>query len=244
MKDIFVIEWLKIKNAKIWWLVVLAPAFMVIQGVSNLLRYYDLFTGKGQNVWLQLYHQSIIFYVMILLPLLISLVMFFLARIENAHQGWNYYLSLPVHKSQIYVVKFVIACGLILVNILAFITSMVIAGVLIGAPGQIPFQTLFFRPLAAYGAALPIMAFLYVLSMRFSQLTVPLALGIGCALPAMLVANTRFWLFYPWTYPIMAALGAQFDNFNKGAMVYLISFVVLIVIFGWGYREFLKSDIR
>lgn len=243
MKDIMAIEWLKIKNTKIWWLVILAPVFMVMQGVINLLRYYDVFTGKGQNVWLQLYNQSMIFYVMILLPLLISLVMALLARLENAHHGWKYYLSLPVSKGQIYVVKFVMACGLILVNILAFITSMIVAGMLIGAPEKIPFQTLLLRPLAAYGAALPIMAFLYVLSMRYNQLTVPLALGIGCALPAMLVANTKFWLIYPWTYPIMAGLGGEFANFNKGILVYLISLMALIVNFGWGYRQFMKRDV-
>ena len=61
MKDIIAVELLKLKNSKILWIVILPPAFMVMQGVINLLRYYDLFTGHGQNVWEQLYMQSMIF---------------------------------------------------------------------------------------------------------------------------------------------------------------------------------------
>lgn len=87
MRDIVAVELLKLKNSKILWIVILAPAFMVLQGVINLMRYYDLFTGHGQKVWEQLYTQSMIFYVMILFPVLISVVMTLVARIENAHHG-------------------------------------------------------------------------------------------------------------------------------------------------------------
>lgn len=242
MKKVIAIELLKLKRTKIWWLVLGAPVFMVIQGAINLLRYYDLFTGRGQNLWEQLYTQSMIFYVSILFPLLISLVMALWARVEYAQQGWKYYFSLPVKRGQIYGVKFAIACGFIFFNVLALLISLIVAGILIGAPENIPYQTLIVKPITVYGSALPLMAFFYVLSLRFSSLMVPLAMGIGGALPAMLVANTKFWLFYPWTYPIMVALGGEFDIFHKGSLVFTLSVALLIVIIFWGYRQFQKWD--
>jgi len=243
MRDIVAAELLKLKNSKILWIVILAPAFMIMQGVINLVRYYDLFTGQGQNVWEQLYTQSMIFYVMILFPVLISVVMTLVARIENTHYGWKQYLSLPVKKETVYTIKFVTACGLVFVNLLALIISMLIAGLFLGVEGNLPYQSLIGRPMATYLAALPIMAILYVLSIRYTQMTVPLGIGIGLALPAMVVANSKYWIIYPWTYPIMAALGGTMEIFRKGHLVYLTSIILLIVVFIYGVRNFSKSDI-
>lgn len=243
MRDIIAVELMKLKNSKILWIVTLAPAFMVLQGVINLMRYYDLFTGQGQNTWEQLYTQSMIFYVYILFPVLISLVMTLMGRLENLHQGWKQYLSLPVRKETVYVIKYVLACGLVLVNILALIISMLIASLLIGIKDSFPYENLIVRPLAAYLAAMPLMAILYVLSIRYTQMTVPLGIGIGMTLPAMIVANSKYWIIYPWTYPIMAALGNSIELFNKGPTVYLSSVILSIIVFMYGIRNFSKRDI-
>lgn len=207
MRDIFGLEMLKLKNSKVLWIVTLAPIFMVIQEALNLIRYYDLFTGKGQNVWEQLYSQSMIFYVSILLPILISIVMTLIARIENTNNNWKHYLSVPIDKEKVYGIKFIIRCILIFTNILVLILSIIIAGKIIGIEGNIPYKNLLIKPMVTYIAALPIMAILYVSSIRFSHMAIPLGIGIKLTLPAMIVANSKFWIFYPWTYPIMAALG-------------------------------------
>lgn len=243
MKTIVEIEMWKLKNSKILWIVILVPAFMVAQGVINFIRYHDLFTGKGQNAWEQLYSQSMIFYVWILFPVLISLVMTLLARIENANQNWKHYLSLPVSREKIYGIKFLIGCALVLVNVFVLIACMLAAGKVIGVQEDIPYEMIFIQPMAAYVAALPIMAVLYALSIRFSHMAVPLGVGIGLTVPAMIVANTKYWVVYPWTYPIMAALGRNIDIFDKGRVIYLIGILLLIRIFRFGCGRFAKKDI-
>jgi len=244
VKDIFGIEILKLKNSKILWIALLAPAFIVIQGGLNLIRYYDLFTGKGQNVWAQLYTQSMIFYVSILYPILISIIITLIARIENVNSCWKYYLSLPVDKGKIYVVKFIIGCAVMFIDVAAFIISVIAVGMLMGIKGPVPFDVILIKPLMAYFASLPIIAVIYVLSIRFSQMALPLGVGISLTLPAMLVANTRYWVIYPWSYPIMAALGRDFDVFDKGSLTFLISFILLLAVFSCGYVGFKKRDIE
>ncbi|SDW45121.1 ABC transporter permease [Tepidimicrobium xylanilyticum] len=243
MRDIFRIEILKLKHSKVLWIVILAPIFIVIQGALNLLRYYDLFTGKGQNAWHQLYIQSMIFYVNILFPILISIVMTLIARIENTNDNWKHYLSLPKDRQKVYGIKFIIGCMLIFINILVLIASIYLAGKITRIGGDIPYNTLFMKPIVMYVAALPIMAILYVLSIRFSHMTIPLGIGIGLTLPSMIVANSKYWIVYPWTYPIMAALGGDMTTFNKGNIVYIISLMLLVIIFVLGYNGFMKKDI-
>lgn len=243
MRDIFGIEILKLKKSKILWIVTLAPIFMVLQGALNLLRYYDLFTGEGQNVWEQLYTQSMIFYASILFPILISIVMTLIARIENTNDNWKHYLSLPIDREKVYGIKFLIGCIFVFINILVFIFSIILAGKITGIEGNIPYEALLIRPMVTYIAALPIMAILYVLSIRFSHMAIPLGIGIGLTLPAMIVANSKLWIFYPWTYPIMAALGGDMEVFNKGSIIYMVSFILLFIVLSFGYNGFMKRDI-
>ena len=75
-------------------------------------------------------------------------------------------------------------------------------------------------------------------------MALPLGAGIGLALPAMIVANSRYWIIYPWSYPIMAALGGDFDVFDKGSLTFLISFILLLAVFSCGYVSFKKRDIE
>ncbi len=244
MKDILAIEILKLKNSKILWITILAPAFIVVQGGINLIRYYDLFTGAGQNVWNQLYTQSMIFYVSILFPIIISVIITLIARMENLNSCWKYYLSLPVHRGKIYIVKFIIGCAIVFIDVAAFILSVIVVGKLIGINGSVPYYTILLKPLMAYFASLPIISIIYVLSIRFSQMTIPLGVGIGLTLPAMIVANTRYWIIYPWSYPILAALGGDFDVFDKGSVTFLISLLLLLAVFSLGYAGFVKRDIE
>src|SRR5690606_38560679 len=137
---------LKLKNTKILLIVILAPIFMVAQGGINLIRYYDLFTGKGQNVWEQLYSQSMIFYASILFPILVGIVMTLIARIENTNNSWKHYLSLPIDKQKVYGIKFILGCLLVFINILVLIISMLAAGKIIGVEGNIPYKVIFTKP--------------------------------------------------------------------------------------------------
>lgn len=74
-------------------------------------------------------------------------------------------------------------------------------------------------------------------------MALPLGAGISLALPAMIVANSRYWIIYPWSYPIMAALGGDFDVFDKGSLIFFLSLFLLLVVFAWGYANFIKRDI-
>lgn len=244
MKKMLQIEMLKLKHSKILWIVTLAPAFIVFQGVSNFMRYYELFTEKGQNIWEQLYSQSVIFYSFILLPILITLIMTILSKVENDDGGWKYALCLPIKRSDIYISKFLIGSSLVLINILIFIISILISGKILKAPNPIPYKTIIGQPLLAYLVSFPVMIITYIVSINYSHVGVPLGLGIGLTLPTILVANTKYWILYPWTYPAMATLGGgSFLESIWSKLMYPISIIMFLIIFIWGVYRFKTKDI-
>jgi len=154
MTKIFKLEIMKLKGLSLMWIVTMAPMFMVLQGALNFLRYYDLFTNKGQNIWKQIFIQSNVFYSFTLLPILITIIMIGTARVENNNGGWKYLLSLPVQRNKIYAAKFFIGFLLTLINVLVFIMSVFAAGKLAGAPGAIPYDTIVVKPLMAFASSL------------------------------------------------------------------------------------------
>lgn len=241
MKKIIGLELLKLKNSRIFLVVTLAPVFMVFQGVANFLRYYDIFTSRGQNMWYQIYLQSSVFYVSALFPALIALIMVSLARIEYVSGGLRYYLTLPVKRSYVYAAKLLVGCMLSLLNVLVFSLSLLVAGKVIGAPGEIPYDIILTRPLLVYIASLPVMIVTFLLSINFSQIGIPLGIGIGLATPSLLVANTRYWVFYPWTYPIMAALGGEL--FKNTYFPFVAGPLIFVILTFAGLRWFKEKDV-
>ncbi|WP_406243260.1 ABC transporter permease [Tissierella carlieri] len=235
------IEILKLKHSKVLWIAALAPAFVVFQGASNFLRYYDLFTEKGQNIWSQIYTQSVIFYSFLLLPILITLIMSIMGKVENDNGGWKYALTLPVKRKDMYISKFILGSSIVFINILVFIVSVLIAGKMVKAPGPIPYDMIIGQPLLSYIVSFPIMIIIYIISINFSHVGVPLGLGIGLTLPALLVANTKYWIFYPWTYPAMATSGGGL--FESSMLIYPFSIVLFVIAFVIGLYKFKTKDI-
>lgn len=243
MKKALGIEFFKLKGSKILWIVILVPIFVVIQGGINFIRYHDLFTSKGQNIWGKIYEQSSIFYVMMMLPILIAIVMALSAKVENNNDGWKYFLTLPIKRSKVYFAKLITTCTMILINIFCFSTSIFIVGKFLGAEKVVPYSLIFGKPILMYIAALPIMAILYLISMRFSNIGVPLGIGIGFAMPSVIAANTKIWFIYPWTYPIMAGIGDKFDKVSNGIIMYPACIIFFIIIISIGCTRFVQKDI-
>lgn len=243
MKNLLCAELLKIKRSKILWIVILAPLFIVIQGVANFIRYKEIFTNQGQNIWNKLYEQSIIFYCLILLPILITLVVTLISRIENTNSGWKYFLTLPVKRSHVYFSKLIISCGLIFINTLTLSLSMFIAGKIVGAEKVVPYSLIFGKPFLAFLASFPIISILYLISIRFTYSTIALGVGIGLTIPSILVANTKFWIIYPWTYPTIAGLNNMFSDKAKGITIYVLSLVIFLTLSFLGAKKFIKKDI-
>ncbi|MED0678745.1 ABC transporter permease [Aneurinibacillus thermoaerophilus] len=244
MKQLLAAEWLKMRRSGMIWIAVLVPLFLVVQGVGNFLRYRDtVFAGSTRTEWEILYEQCMFMYPTMLMPLVITVLIALLARVENVHGGWKQLLTFPVTRGQVYVAKLVIACMLVLLNMAVLSGGTLAGGWITGAEGQAPYGLLLGRGALAFVAALPIIAIQFVLSFRFSHIGIPLTLGVGFAAPAIFAANSeKLWIFYPWTYPITTFFAPSMERFDKGLLMYGIAVTLFVIIMTFGLREFKNRD--
>jgi hypothetical protein len=177
-------ELMKLRRSGVVWIAVLAPLFLVLQGVANFMRYRDsAFANSRRTEWEILYEQCIILYPSLLLPLVITILMALLARIEHGQNGWKQLLALPVTRAQVYVSKLIIACLLVFLNLSVLSAGTLLAGLAVGAEGAVPYGLLLGRGLLAFIAVLPVMTYFGPSMEKFEQDTV--MYGIAAALFAL-----------------------------------------------------------
>lgn len=237
-------ELAKLRRSGIVWVAVGAPLFLALQGIANFLRYRDtMFAGSARTEWEILYEQCIIMYPALLLPLVITIMVALLARLEHSQNGWKQLLALPVTRGQVYRAKLVIACLLVLLNLGVLSIGTLAGGIMIGAEGTVPYGLILGRGLLAFVATLPVIAIQFVLSFRFSHVGVPLAIGTALAAPTIFAVNSeQFWLYDPWTYPVMVYFGPTKEEFARGDWMYAGACGLFLLITWIGLQEFKKRD--
>ncbi len=243
MKSIYKVELLKLKHSKILNIVMFVPLFFVILGFTNFLRYKELFTSKGQNVWNQVYTQSSLFYGLFIIGLFITIVTAVLVRIENSGDNFKWMLTLPVEREQLYRAKLLVTCGIVFLNLVLFMILTILAGLIIAPKNQSMPQELIYAPLLCSIASLPVIAVQYYLSMKYNNIAVPLGIGLVFSLPAVLIDNTRYWMLFPWDYPGRVLVGAANESFNFPPYMYAVSVVLFIMFMLIGAHEFESRDI-
>lgn len=231
----------KLQHSKIMWIVVLTPLLLVCEGVGNFVRYTEIWKRSD---WTVIIEQAMILFPSMLFPLLITIVTALLARIEYSKNGWKHLLSLPVKREHVYISKLIVVLLLVFLSVAVLIAGMIVGGILVGARGPIPVADIVTSLLLTFVAALPIIAIQFGLSLRFAHIGIPLGIGIGLTMPTFIVANSEtFWIYDPWTYPVMAALGSSMDTFSKSSAMYGIAIGLFVLVITIGLYEFKRRDV-
>lgn len=243
MKKAFRAELLKLRHSNMLSIAMFMPLFFVIMGFSNFLRYKELFTSKGQNVWQQIYTQSALFYGLFIIPLFVTIIVAILIRIENSEDNFKRIITLPVKRSDIYISKLIVGCIIVFLNLVLFMILIILAGLVITPGVESMPMNLIYSPMLCFIAALPVIALQYYFSMKFSNIAVPLGIGVIFSVPAVLIDNTRYWIMFPWTYPGRAILYKANAGLQPSLSMYIIGIIVFIVFVFLGVYEFNNKDI-
>lgn len=178
MKNIYKVELLKLKHSKVLGIVMFLPLFFVVLGFGNFIRYRELFTSKGQNIWHQIFTQSSMFYGLFIVALFITILVAVLVRIENSGDNFKRILALPVKRSDIYLSKLLVTCGMVLLNLFIFTLLVIAAGIIAAPYSESMPKEIIYSPLLCFAASLPVISLQYYLTMKFENITVPLAVGV------------------------------------------------------------------
>ncbi|WP_416828338.1 ABC transporter permease [Ectobacillus polymachus] len=233
MNQLLQIEWLKLKRSKIIPIILLLPLFSVLFG-----RLFILQTKKPPS-WELLSLLSLVSYSTIMLPFTIVIIMILLTRVEYSHNGWKQLLALPVTRIQVYFAKLSIGIMLLLLCTLIFLIAFIGTGYTLHIDQPLP-AAIIAVPFQMILAALPMIAFQFVISFHVAHVSIPFGLGTLLTLSSFLIGQSeRFWIYDPWAYPMNIAL-SQATNHTTMFASCIVLFLVFVTM---GLFYFQKKDI-
>jgi len=208
-------EVLKLKRTLALRMTFLAPVVVTLLAV--FVQSVAVINGRGDlaaSLWQGHSQTSLTFWAVFLMPLLIALETAFLGSLEHGERQWKHLFALPTPRYAIYVAKFVIAQGLILLSTLLLCALIAISGwlLILGYPvlapaGPPPLWSIVVRALECWFAAGLILAINLWIALRWPSFTVPLATGIAGTFVALFGNSVKVAQYYPWLLPVNVLTG-------------------------------------
>lgn len=205
IKSLLASDLLKIRKKGLWFLVFFAPSGLVLMNALNFglrLDYLQDQYGKS-GMWSGLLTAFSMF-----IPLAIMLgatiLSTMMASIEYQHGSWKQLLALPVSRRSIFLSKWLLVTGLLLISCVLLLFGIVILGTILGFEGSIPWMDLArvcFLPLAA---SLPVIALLATLTMTHENQAISVTLGVTLSIAGLF--GPQFPDSVPISWPMFSVL--------------------------------------
>ncbi len=199
--ELLKIEFIKVKRGKMIPLVFIAPLLVVASGVANLQNY---FSPEYTNAWAAMFIQSALVYAYYLLPFSMIVVCVMIAGRETGNNGILKMLALPVSRYVLPAAKFCILLFYLLMEIVVFLVVFVITGLIAanntGITETLPIMYLLKWCVGLFLTMLPSMAIMWAITILFDKPLLSVGLNLFLVIPSVLVANTLFWVVYPYCY--------------------------------------------
>ena len=241
MLTLLKVELYKLKRSKILLATTIFTFLALYQGWD--FAKFGHAEGEGNIFKAFLYQGTVSVYSWIIFPLIITLVLVMMSRMEHSNNSWKYYLTLPVARVQVYLAKLVIGGGIILYSLVLLFVGIILAANFLGLEA-VSLLWLAKRFALLLLSSLAIIGIVFYLSYRFTHFAVPIAIGAGLAFPSMFVANSeKYWVFYPWDYPIVASMTDVFDTGGKNTIMLVISISIFLFAIIIGLLRFRAKDV-
>ncbi len=241
MKKLIQVEVYKLKRTKIILITTILTVLALYQGYDFAKMGIE---EKADEVFRGfLYMGSMSVYSWLVLPLVITVILAMMARMEHHNNSWKQLLALPVERAKVYFAKLIVGIGIIIYSHILLYVGMMLAAFLLGI-GQIPYGWVLERFSLMFLSSLAITGLVFYVSYRFSHFGVPMVIGAGLAFPSMFVANSeKYWIFYPWDYPIISSITDVFDTGGKNIIMLIISISIFLLSVFIGFLRFRTKDI-
>lgn len=211
------IEFMKVKRSKSVPLIFIAPLLVVISGIANLSSY---FTPEYTNAWPAMFIQSALLYAYYLLPFSMIVVCVMIVGRETQNNGIIKMLALPVSRYKMSFAKFCILMFYLLMEIIVFLVVFIIAGLVAtrttGITEVLPVIYLLKWCIGLFLTMLPCIAVMWAITILFEKAILSVGLNLVLIIPGVLIANTPFWMVYPYCYSGYLVSCSLFDFSAEG----------------------------
>lgn len=234
--ELFKVELLKLKRSSLLSLGIIFPIIIVIftfSKVSGMDKIAELGLSEG------LYMFSSIAFITLFLPLYIIYVACMLTKVENDNNGWRGLMLFPIKKTSIYLSKYKVMLSLLIITTLSYIVSVNILVFILG--NNFILDSIKYS-LQIIITTLPIITLLFIIGRRFISIIPVITTGVIMLITNIFIAQSKFWIYAPWTYSIMISGGAITNK--ERYIVLVISIILSLIMFTIDLIDFTKSDIK
>ncbi len=212
MFNLLRIELLKVKRSQALWMMFAIPLVVAALNLAILLKRTAI-GDLGEKQWLRFWMSNTMLWCYFMMPLYIALVTSLLNGHEHKNQTWRLMLTLPISQRELYVAKAVLAWLFVAGANAVLVGAIALAVAVLGVAGASQ-QGAFAFPMVAFWAkvslaCVPVLMIQHAVSWRVRNLVLPLALGVIATMGITQIGSSEHWVWYPWSYTMMAANGSQ-----------------------------------
>ncbi len=201
-------EFLKAKRTLTVALAFLAPLALAFLELAVALQYGKRMYRPGSDSWMTLISHTTLMWVLLMLPLFVTLEMGLLGALEHNNKTWKQLYALPLPRWSIYAAKQLIGLGIIGLSMVVLSLMTVGVGLLervflpeLGFNAPIPWMVLIQNILLSFLAAWLIISIHLWVSLRWSSFVLAMGVGIVATVFGVVVIGSKWEQFDPWTIP-------------------------------------------
>lgn len=219
-------EWLKRRRSHAYWLVTVGAFFTpTIVTIARLVRHQGLAAAyAADSFWLTLWHNSWESMAIFFLPMAAILTTSLITQIEHRNNAWKQLHTLPLNAatlffSKLLVVVLMLGQFLLLFDLGIWLSAVIPWALLPGVPypsAPIPYREFLQQTGWYFLDCLPIVAFQYLISLRFRSFLLPIGVGFMTWVAALAALPWRYAAAIPYTYCMLDYLK---DDASKKAAV-------------------------
>lgn len=241
-------EFLKSKRTLMLALIILAPLALAFMELAIGFQYGKKMYRVGGETWMTLVDHISMMWVLLLLPLFVTLEMGLLGALEHNNRTWKQIYCQPLPRWTIYIAKQIIGTGIIGLSMAVLGLMTVGVGVIgrvalpdLGFAAPIPWGALFQNLTLSFLAAWLIISIHLFISLYSSSFVLAMGVGVVATVFGVVVIGSDWEMFDPWTIPGVVSM-----NFTGGepyALPLVIGILGGILLAGLGCYLTTRRDV-
>lgn len=220
---VFRSEVYKVIKSKVWLALFIGPLFCWFIG-----NYYTGLSGNEYS-WMDIYSRMTGVYGLYLLPLLTGLITAFICRYEHDKNMWKQYLTGPVKRWHVYLMKFLTALGVIGISQAMILSTLYIIQAMHSVSEQIPVEEILISLGSGWIATIPLVAVQLWVTSIWKSFAAPMVINSVLTIPNIVIAGQPdIAIFYPWAQPLLAMV---IESGDSSGFAHIDPFMIMTVTF-------------
>lgn len=198
------VEFQKIRRSRITWILLLATVILWLPSILNVHLNFEM-QSEGISPENNFLIQGFMGMAWFMFPASIIVSTVLLIQTERGSRGMTRMLTMPVSTARLCLAKFILLLCLSALQILMTVGIYFLSAFLVTQTQDynfiLPPAFVFTEAAKLYLAAIPSMAFFWMLAVCIQTPIFSMGIGLASIVPSVLMINTKIWFVYPMAYP-------------------------------------------